>query len=92
VLQQVLNTVEKAFVGMWEQGRGFPRFKKLGRMRSLLFPQFALSPISGESIELPKLGRIRIRLHRPIPELVCGKTSASGETGIWLVCDAITVL
>jgi len=68
VLQQVLNTVEKAFVGMWEQGRGFPRFKKSGRMRSFLFPQFAESPINGEEIELPKLGRMRIRFHRPIPE------------------------
>jgi putative transposase len=67
VLQQVLNTVEKAFVGMWEQGRGFPRFKKTGRMRSMLFPQFAESPINGDGIELPKLGRIRIRFHRPIP-------------------------
>ena len=68
VLQQVLNTVEKAFVGMWEQGRGFPRFKKPGRMRSFLFPQFAASPVKALEIELPKLGRIRIRLHRPIPE------------------------
>ena len=68
VLQQVLNTVEKAFVGIWEQGRGFPRFKKSERMRSFLFPQFAESPINGEEIELPKLGRIRIRLHRPIPD------------------------
>ena len=68
VLQQVLNTVEKAFVGMWEQGRGFPRFKKSGKMRSFLFPQFAESPISREEIELPKLGRIKIRLHRPIPD------------------------
>jgi len=29
VLQQVLNTVEKAFVGMWEQGRGFPQGERI---------------------------------------------------------------
>lgn len=45
VLQQVLQTVEKAFIGMWEQERGFPRFKKPGRMRSVVFPQFKTSPV-----------------------------------------------
>jgi len=68
VLQQVLQQLEKAFVGMWEQERGFPRFKKVGRMRSFLFPQFNESPIVNEGLQLPKLGWVRMRLHRPIPE------------------------
>jgi putative transposase len=42
MLQQVLRRLEKAFIGMWESGRGFPRFKKQGRMRSLLFPQLGV--------------------------------------------------
>ena len=95
VLQQVLNTLEQAFVGMWEQGRGFPRFKKQGRMRSFLFPQFAESPIKGEKIELPKLGRIRIRLHRPIPDGLAVKQArvvnrASGwYVMLSLFCDVV---
>lgn len=68
VLQQVLQQLEKAFIGMWEQERGFPRFKKQGRMRSFLFPQFKESPIVGSGLQLPKLGWVRMRLHRPIPE------------------------
>ena len=68
VLQQVLQQLEKAFIGMWEQERGFPRFKKVGRMRSFLFPQFEESPIVGEGLQLQKLGCIRIVKHRPIPE------------------------
>ena len=68
VLQQTLATVEKAFVGMWEQGRGFPRFKKKGRMKSFLFPQFAKPPVEGNNLNLPKLGLIKMRLHRPIPD------------------------
>lgn len=36
VLQQVLKTLETAFVSMWERGFGFPRFKKSGRMRGPL--------------------------------------------------------
>lgn len=68
ILQQVLQQLEKAFIGMWEQERGFPRFKKVGRMRSFLFPQFKESPVTGEGLQLPKLGWVRMRLHRPIPE------------------------
>ncbi len=68
VLQQVLQQLEKAFISMWEQGHGFPRFKKPGRMRSFLFPQFKECPVDGTFINLPKLGRVRCEMHRPIPD------------------------
>lgn len=67
VLQQTLSRLEKAFVGMWEQGRGFPRFKKPGRLRSFVYPQFRDCPAAGRTLKLPKLGNLEIRLHRPIP-------------------------
>ncbi|KAM3100137.1 RNA-guided endonuclease InsQ/TnpB family protein [Phormidesmis sp. 146-12] len=66
VLQQVLRTLEAAFVGMWEQGRGFPRFKK--RMRSFLYPQLNKAPVQGEMLNLPKIGAVKMRLSRPLPE------------------------
>lgn len=53
---------------MWEQKRGFPCFKKVRRMRSFLFSQFKESPIVEEGLQLPKLGWLPMRLHRPIPE------------------------
>lgn len=68
VLQQVLQTVEKAFIGMWEQERGFPRFKKPGRMRSVVFPQFKTSPVCGTALKLPSFGLVKVRMHRPIPD------------------------
>jgi len=68
VLQQALRTLEAAFVSMWERGHGFPRFKKLGRMRSFLFPQMGVNPIQGNKLKLPKLGVVKMRLSRPIPE------------------------
>ncbi len=47
-------------------------------MKSILFPQFSTNPITGYSaapasaslrqIKLPKLGKVQINLHRPIPE------------------------
>jgi len=65
VLQQALNTLEKAFVSMWERGFGFPRFKK--RMRSFLFPQMGVNPVNGKWLKLPKIGLVKMRLSRPIP-------------------------
>ncbi len=70
ILQQVLRQLEAAFVAMWERGHGFPRFKK--RMRSFLFPQLNLESLrKGDGVDevnLPKIGWVRLRLSRPIPE------------------------
>jgi putative transposase len=68
MLQQVLRRLEKAFIGMWESGRGFPRFKKQGRMRSLLFPQLGVNPILGSKVKLPGVGLVKMQLSRPIPD------------------------
>lgn len=70
VLQCVLRQLDGAFVSMWERGFGFPRFKKFGRMRSFVFPQFAKSPVDTVALmlKLPKIGSVRVNLHRPIPD------------------------
>ena len=72
VPSQVLQTTIRRLHDGWdyfrERGYGFPRFKKYGQMKSLLFPQFKENPITGWQIKLPKVGKIRINLHRPIPD------------------------
>ena len=68
VLQQVIKQLHRAWEGFQKQGYGFPRFKKYGQFKSLLFPQFKKNPITELHIELPKIGAIPINLHRPIPE------------------------
>lgn len=68
VLQNVLGRLDGAFAARRERGHGFPRFKKFGQYRSFLFPQFKESPVMGDEIKLPKLGKMRIVLHRPIPD------------------------
>jgi putative transposase len=50
-----------------ERGFGFPRFKKYGQFKSLLFPQFKENPVTNLHIKLPKIGAISVNLHRPIP-------------------------
>ena len=68
VLQQTLKRLETAFVSMWEQGHGFPRFKKPGRMRSFVFPQLGKNILSVGAIRLPKIGMVKFRQSRSIPE------------------------
>ncbi|WP_414623133.1 RNA-guided endonuclease InsQ/TnpB family protein [Calothrix sp. CCY 0018] len=68
VLQQTLMRLEKAFVSMWEQNHGFPRFKKAGRMRSFVFPQVKNEWLWEDQIYLPKIGWLIIRNSRPIPK------------------------
>ncbi len=71
VPSQVLQTNVRRLHDAWDffrnRGFGFPRFKKYGRMKSLLFPQFRSNPLTGWQIKLPKLGKVQINLHRPIP-------------------------
>ena len=72
VPSQVLQTNIRRLHDAWDffrnRGYGFPRWKKYGQMKSLLFPQFKNNPLSNFHVKLPKLGSVSINLHRPIPE------------------------
>ena len=67
-LQQTLRRLEKAFVSMWEQNHGFPRFKKKGAMKSFVFPQLGVNTLKGNFIKLPVIGCVRFRQSRSIPD------------------------
>ncbi|HYW18004.1 MAG TPA: transposase [Nodularia sp. (in: cyanobacteria)] len=67
-LQQTLRRLEKAFVTMWSQNHGFPRFKKPGRMRSFSFPQLGQNPLNNGYVKLPVIGVVKCRQSRSIPE------------------------
>ena len=66
VLQQTLRQLEAAFVAMWERGHGFPRFKK--KMRSFVYPDVKQSVVESGRVKLPKIGWVRMRMSRPLPE------------------------
>ena len=72
VQSQVLQTNIRRLHDSWDsfraRGYGFPRFKKYGQMKSMLFPQFKTNPLTGWQIQIPKVGKVQINLHRPIPE------------------------
>ena len=69
-LQQAIKRLHRSFDFMRDRGFGFPRFKKFGQFRSTLFPQFKTNPLDSDNgtLKLPKLGRVTINLHRPLPE------------------------
>ena len=71
VPSQVLQTNIRRLHDAWDffinRGFGFPRYKKYGQMKSILFPQFKTNPLTGYQIKIPKLGGVQINLHRPIP-------------------------
>ncbi len=67
VLQQTIKQLHVAWKYFQERGFGFPRFKKYGQFKSLLFPQFKENPVTNLHIKLPKIGAIPINLHRPVP-------------------------
>ncbi len=73
-LQDVIARVEKTF-DRWLSGdnngkrSGKPRFKGQGRFRSITFPD-PIKPehIQGRFIQLPKIGKVKLILHRPLAD------------------------
>jgi putative transposase len=81
-LQDVIARVEKTF-DRWLSGdsngkqSGKPRFKGQGRFRSIAFPDpVKLEHIDGRFIQLPKIGKLKMILHRPLPNGFKVKTAA----------------
>ncbi len=68
ILQTTIRRLHDAWDYFQKRGFGFPRFKKFRQIKSMLFPQFKSNPITGWQINLPKVGRMAINLHRPIPD------------------------
>ena len=73
VLQDVLRRLDKTFKNFFRRIKkgekaGYPRFKGKYRYDSFTYPQsgFALD-FHKKKLRLSKIGRITIKLHRPIP-------------------------
>jgi putative transposase len=68
VLQTTIRRLHETWEAFQKRGYGFPRFKKFGKLKSFVFPQFKDNPVNGFTIKLPKIGEVPINLHRPIPD------------------------
>lgn len=73
VLQDMVKRVKLAFDRYLKgdcngKKSGKPRFKGANRYRSFTYPQASIDWIDGNKIELPKIGRVKVIWHRPLPQ------------------------
>ncbi len=91
VLQDVVLRVERAFQAFFRRLRegqppGYPRFHGRDRYTSFTYPQYGTgATLDGGMLSLSKIGRIPIRLHRPLegtPKTITISREADG----WYAC------
>jgi putative transposase len=91
VLQEVLRRLEKTFQAYFRrvqagETRGYPRFQGAGRYHSFTYPQYGEgATLDGGLLSLSKIGRIPIRLHRPL-EAAPKTVTISKEADGWYAC------
>ncbi len=73
VLQDCIKRVKLAFDRWFKadkngQRLGKPRFKGKGRYHSFTYPQIKQDCIEENKINLPKIGKVKLIQHRPLPE------------------------
>src|SRR6202166_2714045 len=73
VLQHVLGRLDKAFKNFLRSDFGFPRFKGAKRYDSFTYPQTGFS-LGGRQLSLAKIGNVKLRLSRPLPQGAVVKT------------------
>jgi putative transposase len=67
VLQHVLDKLDKSFKNFFRSGCGFPRFKGENRFDSFTYPQSGFW-LQGKYLNLSKIGNVKVRLCRELPE------------------------
>jgi putative transposase len=92
VLQDTLHRVDKTFKAFFGRVKrkakaGFPRFRSHTRYDSLTYPQLGFS-IEGSKLRMSKIGRVKIKLHRPIEGKIKTLT-IKREAGNWFACFAV---
>ncbi len=71
VLQDVLHRLDKAFSAFFRRIRngetpGYPRFKGHNRYNSFTYPDGAGWKFDGQHLHLSKIGKAKVKLHRPL--------------------------
>jgi putative transposase len=83
MLQAALRNLETAFINFFEKRTKYPRFKARKRTpHSLCFPQ-NVTMVDGNTINVPKIGLMRIVIHRPLVGVAKSVTIKQEATGAW---------
>ena len=67
-IQQMLRRVDQSYRAFYKGIRGFPRFKGRNRFKSVTYRHGNGSKLTGDRLYIQHVGKIKVRLHRPIPE------------------------
>ena len=87
VLQQSLKDLDRAFQNFFEKRGGFPHFKSKRARQSIRYPQPKenwLGP-DRQHIYLPKVGHVRLVLHRPLEGVMKNVTVLRAKSGKYFV-------
>ncbi len=89
VLQDIATRVDLAFKAFFRRVKtgekpGYPRFKGEDRYNSFTYPQLGFKIMDG-NLSLSKIGRIRVKLHRPIEGTIKTCTIKRTATNKWFV-------
>jgi putative transposase len=90
VLQQSIGNLDKAFSNFFAQRAGFPQFKNKYSRQSIQYPQRVKVDQENNRIYLPKLGWIKIILHRPLEGKIKTVNVSQTVTGKYyasILCD-----
>lgn len=93
VLQDVLKRVDRSFQNFFNRVKrkekaGFPRFQGKSRYNSFTFKQSGFS-LENEKLNLSKIGKVKIKLHRNIVGKVKTLTISRDSCGKWFVCFVV---
>lgn len=84
MLQQAIRDLDKAFEAFFARRARFPRFRSKRRDRpSFRIPQSLR--LEGEQLIVPKVGPVRLVLHRPVEGTLKSATFKQDATGAWYV-------
>lgn len=88
--QQVLKAYKQAWSNYWNGSHGRPTWKTRRARRAVDVPQardLNITRLNGKwaTVAIPKVGRIKVRLHRGLPERVTGARVVREATGWMLV-------
>ena len=101
VLQDAMRRLDKAYKAFFRRVKtgdepGFPRFKGKGRYRSMTFSHLAKRLICNvhrkyARVVVPKVGHLKVRYHRPLPEGKIKTLTISKKTSGWYATIVVEV-
>jgi len=95
VLQNIARRIRLGYDNFFARRKvglraGLPRFRKYGRYKSITYPQNGFR-VEGNRLLLSKIGNIRIRQHRELPEKIKTLTVKRTPSGKWYACFSCIV-